>query len=369
MSKTGPKRSTLRNSISRQRNPSPPPGSDPLSKAIISRLGFDRFSALWVWAAIVVIFAIWVPETFLTTSNLKIVLTGQAVTAIIALGLVAPLAAGVIDLTVGAAVGFTGMLAAVLMARHGWGTAQTIAVTLVIGCCLGTAVGLVVSKLRIDSIIVTLAVSSILSGLIIWLSNTQNVVGLNPGFLELGSGGFLSLAWPFWIMLLVCLIMWFVFDHTVTGRYIHATGQGEEAARLSGVPTARLIVVAFAVSAVAAALAGLLGTARIGAGDPSFGPSYLLPAYAAVFLGSTQVRPGFFNPWGTVIAVYLLATGVKGLQLVGAPYWIPDVFNGAALLLAVGLSVARNDFRLRQALTSRRKAVAAKYSGATDGAQ
>lgn len=89
---------------------------------------------------------------------------------------------------------------------------------------------------------------------------------------------------------------------------------------------------------VIAALAGALLSARINAGDPTMGPSMLLPALTAVFLGSTQFRGGRFNVWGTVVAVYVLAVGVKGLQLMGAPGWINDLFNGVALLLAVGLS-------------------------------
>jgi ribose transport system permease protein len=76
-------------------------------------------------------------------------------------------------------------------------------------------------------------------------------------------------------------------------------------------------------------------------GDPTVGPGYLLPVIAAVFLGSTQFRGGRFNIWGTVVAAYVLAVGVKGLQLAGLPIWIPDLFNGAALLLAVGLAAWR----------------------------
>ncbi|MET0430564.1 MAG: hypothetical protein ABW026_18950, partial [Microvirga sp.] len=87
-----------------------------------------------------------------------------------------------------------------------------------------------------------------------------------------------------------------------------------------------------------AAFAGILESANLGNGDPTVGPSYLLPAFSAAFLGSTQFRGGRFNVWGTIVAVYVLATGVKGLQLAGAPIWIPDLFNGAALLLAVGLA-------------------------------
>src|SRR6201999_52733 len=106
----------------------------------------------------------------------------------------------------------------------------------------------------------------------------------------------------------------------------------------AGVRVAAVVICSLIACATIAAFAGMLVTANLGTGDPTIGPAYLLPAFSAAFLGSTQFRGGRFNVWGTVVAVYVLATGVKGLQLAGAPIWIPDLFNGAALLLAVGLA-------------------------------
>jgi len=99
-------------------------------------------------------------------------------------------------------------------------------------------------------------------------------------------------------------------------------------------------------------LAGALVSSQLATGDPTIGPAYLLPTYAAAFLGSTQFRGGRYNVWGTVLAVYVLAIGVKGLQLGGAPVWIPDLFNGVALLLAVGM--ARRQRIARRARAVRR---------------
>jgi ribose transport system permease protein len=109
------------------------------------------------------------------------------------------------------------------------------------------------------------------------------------------------------------------------------------------VRTSVVVVACFAACGLITALAGTLVTSRLSAGDPTIGPSYLLPAFTAAFLGSTQFRNGRFNVWGTVVAVYVLATGVKGLQLAGAPIWIPDLFNGVALLVAVGLAKYQSD--------------------------
>ena len=134
-------------------------------------------------------------------------------------------------------------------------------------------------------------------------------------------------------------MIWYVLERTPAGRYVYATGGNPEAARLAAfgrrsVDRCR----PGRAAAPSSAFAGLLVSSTLGVGDPTIGPAYLLPAFSAAFLGSTQCAGGRFNVWGTVMAVYVLATGVKGLQLAGAPIWIPDLFNGAALLLAVGLA-------------------------------
>jgi ribose transport system permease protein len=300
-----------------------------------------RVSALYVWIALIAIFAIWVPDTFLTTTNLKVILSSQAITAIVAVGLTVALAAGVLDLAVASTLGLCGILAALLIANDGvpWGAA--VVLCLLCGASIGAINALLIAGLGISSIIATLGMSSVLGGLVVAVSGNQDVVGLNAGFTNLGSESVLGIALPVWIMLGVAAALWFVLEHTPGGRYIHASGAGLDAARLSGVRTTRWIAVAAMVSATVAALAGVLGTARIGAGDPQFGPPYLLAAFAAAFLGSTQLKPGRFNVWGTVLAVYVLATGVQGLELAGAPTWLPSVFNGVVLLIAVGITTGR----------------------------
>jgi ribose transport system permease protein len=99
-----------------------------------------------------------------------------------------------------------------------------------------------------------------------------------------------------------------------------------------------MILLATVTCGVVAALAGVLASSQLATGDPTISPSYLLPAFAAAFLGSTQFSGGCFNVAGTLVAVVVLAVGVKGLQLAGAPIWLPDLFNGAALLAAVGFA-------------------------------
>ena len=198
--------------------------------------------------------------------------------------------------------------------------------------------GTLIVRARIDSFIATLGMSSVLLALIAWVSGGQQILNLPASFQRLATSELLGLALPVWIMLAVGLVVWYVMQRTPTGRRLYATGGNVNAARLAGVHTSRVIVLALVSCGAIAALAGLLTSAQLAVGDPTVGPGYLLPAYAAAFLGSTQFHGGRYNVWGSVLAVLVLAVGVKGLQLAGAPVWIPDLFNGVALLVAVGMS-------------------------------
>jgi ribose transport system permease protein len=329
-------------------------------------LSFRNISALYIFAALFVLFSLWVPDTFLTSQVWRSLLDQGALTAIVAIALVLPLAAGAFDLAVGAEVGFGSILVAWLLARQGVPVVPAIALTVLAGCAAGLISGLLVVRAQIDSFIATLGLSSVLLAGIAWVSGSQQILDLPQGFQDLATGQLLGLTYPVWMMLAIGAVLAYILDATPVGRRVHATGGNATAARLAGVRTSRTIVLCLVGCGALAAFAGLLVSARLGTGDPTVGPSYLLPAYAAAFLGSTQFRGGRYNVWGTIVSVYVLATGVKGLQLAGAPVWIPDLFNGLALLLAVGSARYRRTASRAGAVrrTLRRRDAAATADGA-----
>jgi ribose transport system permease protein len=295
---------------------------------------------LYLLAFMFVVFALWVPDTFLTAGTWRSLLSDQAVTCLVAAGLVVPTACGVIDLAIGAEVG----LGAILVARLLVGSvpnAAAVVLSLLAGAAVGVFSWLMITRVRIPSFIATLAVSSLLAAAIAWIFSSEQIINLPASFRTLGNGQFLGITYPVYIMLAVALLLWYVLERTPVGRRIYATGGNPHAAKLAGIRTSRVILAALITSGVVAGLAGVLLTSQLSTGDPTVGPGYLLPVIAAVFLGSTQFRGGRFNIWGTVVAAYVLAVGVKGLQLAGLPVWIPDLFNGAALLVAVGLAAWR----------------------------
>ncbi len=342
-----------------------PVPAQPLFTRVRRAVAFRNTAALYLLAFMVVVFALWVPDTFLTSGTFRSVLADQAITCLVAVGLVVPIAAGAIDLAVGAEVGLGAILVAWLLANHPVGIPAAIVLSLVAGAGVGVFSWLMITRARIPSFIATLGVGSVLTAVIAWVSGSQQIVNLPTSFTTLGTGQLFGITYPVYIMLIVSVLLWYLLERTALGRRIYATGGNPEAAALAGIRTSRIILFSLITCGVVSGLAGLLETSKLSTGDPTIGPGYLLPVIAAVFLGSTQFRGGRMNIWGTVVAAYVLATGVKGLQLAGLPIWIPDLFNGLALLLAVGLAAWRRTPTTRKAGILRLLHIPGKVAGAT----
>jgi ribose transport system permease protein len=320
----------------------PPPGGGGGTERRTARrrpnLGLDRFSGLYVWIAVIALFALWIPDTFMTQGNFRIIAGDQAITAMLAIGLIVPLAAGVFDLSIAGIMGFSVAMVSYQLSQ-GVSTPIAVVTTLLCGALIGAVNGFVVVKLKVDSFIATLGMSSILLAGTYWFTDGKQITeGFTDGFLDLGSKPFLGLPLPFFYMIGVAAVMYVVLEKTPLGRYFYATGGNRQAARLAGLRVERIMFGALMTSATIAAFTGVVLAAKLGTAAPDIGPSYLLPAFSAVFLGSTQIRAGRVNVLGTLIAIYLLATGVKGLQLAGAPSFVNDLFNGLALIVAVALA-------------------------------
>ena len=301
-------------------------------------LGFDRFSGLYVWAALILLFAIWIPHTFLTTNNFQITAGNQAITAMLALGIIIPLSAGVFDLSFAGMAGVAVCITAWVQV-HGQSPLVAALAAIAAGAVVGAVNGFIVVALRVNSFIATLGMSSLLLAVAYWITNGQQITsGFNQSFLNFGTSTFLGLAYPFYVMLGLAIVIYIVIEYLPVGRYLYAVGGNAQAARLAGVRVNRIVFGSLLTSGLVAGITGVVLCAQLGVASSDTGPSYLLPAFSAVFLGSTQIRPGRVNVIGTLIAIYLLATGIDGLQLAGAPVYVTDLFNGGALIIAVALA-------------------------------
>jgi ribose transport system permease protein len=314
-------------------------------------LGLDRFSVIYLFAAFVIIFGIWTPQEFLTAASFHSVATEQAVSGMLAIAVLIPLTCGQFDLSVGATANLTGIVAILLQANLHWNVGLAVVASVAVGVLAGAVNGFLVVRLRISSFIATLAMGSVLSAVLLIVTGSQQPPAVvSSAWSDLTQYSIFGLQIVVFYLLALAVIAWWFLAHTPFGRYMYATGGNAEAARLSGVNVGLWSWSSLILSGGIAGLGGVFFTSQTG---PSlvFGSTLLLPAFAAAFLGSTQLHPGRFNVWGTILAIYVLATGVQGLELVSGQQWLSDMFNGVALALAVALAVNR-ERRSRRASTS-----------------
>jgi ribose transport system permease protein len=305
-----------------------------------TRLSVERIGTVYLWVIGVAVFSAWRPHIFPNYLTVVGVLNSVSIPGLLALAVIVPLAAGVVDLSVGYTLGLANVLTASLLA-DGHSVLAAIVITLAVSLIVGVVNGFVVVVMRIDSFIGTLATGSLILALILQVSGNQEITA-NVTKIQAFAGRNLHLiTLPVFVFFAVAIVLWLVLDYSVTGRRIYATGLGREQARLAGIKTGKLQFSSFLVSAFIAGCAGCLLTGIVGAGSPTAGPPYLIPAFAAAFLGATQLKDGLFNSIGTVMATLLLGTLNVGLALATSALWAPDVFNGIVLIAALGLRVTQ----------------------------
>ena len=280
-------------------------------------------------------------DAFLTVANLLNVLRQTALLFLIASGLTLVVIAGGLDLSIGANVGLSACLVATAVQATG-----SVGVGILVGCASGTLVGVVngalIAGLRLKPIIATYGVMWILNGLTYWYMQGGTIYGFPEAFRQIGSGYWLGVPVPVYLMALV-LVVGIVFARLTTwGHQVYAMGANPEAARLSGVPvTARLYLV-YALSGAMGGIAGVVYLARLNSAEAGIGDALLLPAIAAVLVGGTSLFGGSGGLVGTLIGATLLTLVLNGMNLlVISSNWQPLVTGGIVLLAATVDAITR----------------------------
>lgn len=340
---------TSRPSVARQRTS----GSARFG-AGIAQLQLGKYSGIFILIALIALFAVWMPQSFLTEATWVTIAQGQAITAILAVALLFPLASGGFDLSAAQIMGFSALICGVLITREPKiDVVPAILLTLLVGAAIGAFNGVLVTVLNLGSFIATLGTTSLLVGAAALIGNGEYLGPFPDSFRAITRGDILGVPVLTVYLVIIAFIAWYFLEHTPWGRRVYATGANPDAARLAGIRTNRYVFWSFVISGTGAAVAGVLLASNLNSINQSIGPQYLLPAFAAAFLGMTQLKPGRFNIWGTVLAIYLLGTGVQGLRLAGADLWVTDVFNGLALLIAVAITVFMQRRRSRREVNAK----------------
>ena len=288
---------------------------------------------------LIVFFSVLLPDSFPTLLNLNSILGDKVIIAILALAAMVPMLTNKIDLTVGYGIVLWHILAISLQTRYGFSWQASVLIVLAAGLLFGLINGLLVEMARIDSFIATLGTGTVVYALALWHSGGRQVFGdLPEGFLLLNGASLFGLPIAAFYVLGLALLLWVVTEYLPIGRFLYAIGANPKAAELNGIPCRRYVVGAFMGSGVLTAFAGVLLASRLQIGQASVGLEFLLPALVGAFLGSTTIKPGRVNVWGTLIGVAVLAVGIAGIQQLGGAFFVEPLFNGVTLLLAIGIA-------------------------------
>ena len=288
---------------------------------------------------LIALFSVLLPNTFPTMLNLRSIISDKAIIALLSLGAMIPMAAGRIDLTVGYGIVLWHILAISMQTMLGLPWPMAVMVVLLLGAMTGFFNGLLVEVAKIDSFIATLGTGTVLYALALWHTGGRQMVGVLPdGFYALNTTFIFGLPITAYYLLAITVAMWIVLEYTPIGRYLYAIGANQRTAQLNGIPTRKYVIGAFVASGAMTALAGVLLASKLRIGQASVGLEFLLPALVGAFLGSTTIKPGRVNVWGTVVGVVILAVGISGIQQFGGSFWVEPLFNGVTLLVAIGIA-------------------------------
>ena len=293
----------------------------------MTTITLNRFGTLVAFVLLCIGFSIAAPQAFASQANVFNLVQQMATLAIVATAATLVMTIGEFDLS----VGFSASLAAVIcfvLFSQGYDVWLALSVAMVAGIAAGAANGVLVARFAIPSFVATLALGTILSGLAFGISGGESLFRAVPdSFKALGRGNLAGVP--------VLGIASFVLTQTEFGRHLRAIGGNAQAARLAGLPIMRDVIITFAAAGGLAALAGLLLAARLGSVQHTMGEPLLLPAYAAVFIGTTASSTGMPTVAGTLLGVAITGVLVNGMTIVGVEPFIQRILTGVIIIVAV----------------------------------
>jgi ribose transport system permease protein len=327
------------------------------------------YGLLLLTGLLFVLFSLLLPSTFPTPLNMRTILSDKSIVAFLSLAAMIPLSTNKFDLSIGFGVGLAHILAIGLQVQFGVPWPVAVVAVVLIGLAVGTINGLLVEAAQIDSFIATLGTGSILYAISFAYTGGRQIVGVLPAeFIAINGAAPFGIPAPAIYVVVLGVVLWIAYEYLPIGRYMYAIGSNPRAAELSGIPKHRYVIVAFAASGFITACAGVVLGSKLQIGQANVGNEYLLPAFVGALLGSTAIRVGRMNVWGTLVAVAVLAVGISGIEQLGSSFFVEPLFNGTTLIIAVGLAGFAARRRVRTALREDERAmeVAREVAARTD---
>ncbi len=299
----------------------------------------SRFAVIGVWLLLGVLYAILVPQTFLTAGTFETIFGSQQALIFLTAALLCTIIVGeFVDLSVASNYGFAAVMVAALNVDLHWNVWVSAIAAVLLSGVVGLINGWLVVRLGVNTIVVTLGMGTFILGISLLQENLQPITGLPADMSQIALFPILNLPVGFYEGVLLMLVFAYVLWFTPLGRNMRFVGANREVSRLAGIRVNRIRIGSFVAAGLIAGLGGVISAAATGGFDAASSQQLLLPIFAATFLGTALLEPGKFNPLGTLLAVFFLETGIIGLALLGAGQWVQNVFYGGVLVVAVTIS-------------------------------
>jgi ribose transport system permease protein len=280
-------------------------------------------------------------SSFLTGFNMFNVSRTAALYVFVALGQAMAIIVGGMNMSLGAIGGLATVIAGFFMHVLKWPVWASCAVALATGIVAGGFNGFIITRLKLNSFVVTLATLFIFTGITFGVTRGFPYTNIPDSFVVIGKQGFLEVPYLFWLMLVALAIVYYIFRYTYFGRKLLATGGNIQAARLSGINTDRILLLANVLSGFCAALAGLLWLSRMGSAAPATGQDWLVVSFAVAVIGGTALKGGIISPVGLLFSAIIMTLIKNGLIMLEVNIYFEQSFLGAIILLAVAFERVR----------------------------
>lgn len=298
----------------------------------------SHYALVLVWGMMALYFFVERPSTFGRYSAVQAIFGSQSTLVFLGVAALITLSVGEFDLSIASIMGLSATTVPVLVSLHHWNVVWACVVAMVLCLVAGAINAFFVIKVGVASMVVTLGTGTFLVGIAEWISASSQVALNVPAFTKVSIYPIFDLPVAFYYGLVLVVLLAYIRSWTPLGRHMLFVGANREVARLAGVRVNRIRAGSYLFASLVAGLGGILLVSSTGGFNASGSAGYLLPALAAVFLGTAVVQPGQFNPVGMLIGIYFLETGIFGLELMGYSGWVQDVFYGAGLVVAVAIA-------------------------------
>lgn len=303
-------------------------------KKYTSKLNFRDYGVLIGFVVLCIAISMATPA-FLSKQNVLNLLRQSSIIGIISAGMTFVIISGNFDISVGAVAALSGVIV-MRLATTGTNLFLSIIAAIVVCAIIGLVNGIMVAKVNVPSLIATMAMVTIVRGILLMITGGYPITQTIPMLDSLGNGYFLGIPMPVIVFILVVIVSYIVLTQTKFGRHVYSIGGNQDASKLNGINVDSQKIKVFIINAVLAAIAGLVLTGRLGTASPVAGDSYDMDAIASVVIGGTSVSGGSGSVLKTIIGVLLMSVINNSFNLLGIDIFFQYIFKGLIILVAVG---------------------------------